>query len=187
MTEHQTDLLVDLAKLLHKHGPGAFESLAKLMRSPGAVEKVADVLRSVAGTYRSVSAKRRSSTGKEGTRGRTAPLPEEVLLLKTTNPERYDVLRAFHADLLARRTLPTLGEIRRFAAEADVPLLRTRSKSKAIHELLRSLSKLSQDELSAKLRAVEGSDDRSLESWYNIILRLRQTSEKEPGRHNPGT
>ena len=62
--QRELDLLHDVARLLRKHGPGAFEELAQSLRDPQALQNVLAVLEASAriarSTSRSAAKKRRS-------------------------------------------------------------------------------------------------------------------------------
>jgi len=166
-------LLEDLARLVRKHGPAAFSDLSAILRNPKKIEELVSVLEAGA------SAGRRAKTYKSGVplRRRRAPstalgLPDS--LAATTDPETEGLLSRFYEDLLARRVLPTLPELREFASDNGLKGAKAESRGKAIGPLIRDLSLRPKDQVASILgrarSAKSAKDDRSLERWADVIL-----------------
>jgi len=168
ITEQEMDLLLDLAKLLRKHGPETFESLADSISSRETSEKLAHLLRHGAKIAASIpTTKRRHAEFKP-----EPGIPKALITLRTTDPEKYQTLMNFRSHLIARVVLPSLREVREFAKDSGLPEVRAKSRKKAIAQLIGALAKLPSEQLTAKMQLLKqyGAGDRSLEGWSKVIL-----------------
>lgn len=168
ITEQQMDLLLDLAKLLRKHGPETFESLAESISSPETSRQLARLLRHGAKIAGSIpTTKRRHAEFKP-----EPGIPKALITLRNTDPERYQTLMNFHNDLIAKAVLPSLRDVKEFAKDSGLPEVRAKSREKAIAPLIGALVKLPSEQLTAKMRSLKqyGAGDRSLEGWSKVIL-----------------
>lgn len=171
-------LLEDLARLLRKHGPGAFSDLAALLRDPAKVDEITTILEAS-----SLAGKRVGLHKADSARSRKKPAPATLLQmlseLKRTDPEKAALLMSFNDDLLSKRVLPSLRDLRYFASDNQLKRVSADSRDKAIGPLIRELSKRTIEELRAiigRLRTFESAgDDRSLQRWTDVILNKKQT------------
>jgi len=176
-TQRELDLLADLAKLLKKHGPDTFESLAESILSPEMTQHLSRVLTQVAKTAHTVPKTKREAGSKEESR-----IPRSLITVKNTEPQKYQLLMEFHNDLTAKTVLPSLRDIKEFAVECGLPEIRAKSRQKAINPLINSLLEFPNEQLIARIQSLKKHDtgDRSLEGWSNIILnRQRRLGEKQ--------
>lgn len=169
-------LLTEIVKLLKRYGPETFERLAGEITSPQFSEQLGSILSRVA------KAGQAAQIGRSEQKKQTKPVDSEqfhsglrssLMQLRTTEPEKSVLLTRFYDSLVARTVLPTLREIRDFAADAGLPRLKATARDKAIGPLVKGLMGLPVDELRdklASLKPVSREDDRSLEGWTNIIL-----------------
>jgi len=163
-TQKELDLLVDLTKLLKKHGPDTFKSLATTISSPEMTQQLSSILVQVAKTSRKTEQKRRPS------------IPRSLTALESTEPEKYQLLINFYNDLVAKKNLTSLRDIQDFATNNGLAEIRTKSRQKAISPLFSSLIKLPNKQLIVIIQSLKSYDidDRSLEGWSNIILKKNQ-------------
>ena len=166
-SQRELDLLIDLAKLLKKHGPDTFELLAELISSPEMTQHLSRVLTQVAKTAHAVS-----KTKREAGLTQEPRIPKSLITLKSTEPEKYHLLMNFHNDLTAKIVLSSLRDIKGFALDCGLPEIRAKSRQKAISSLISSLLGFSNEQLIARIQSLEkyGTGDRSLKGWSNIIL-----------------
>lgn len=160
-TQKELDLLVDLAKLLKRHGPETFESLATTISSPEMTQELSSILTQVARTGRKTGQKREIT------------IPKSLTALESVEPEKYQLLINFYNDLTAKKVLLSLRDIQDFAANYGLAEIRAKSRHKAISPLFGSLIKLQNKQLIAIIQSVKrySAGDRSLEGWSNIILK----------------
>lgn len=171
-TDREMDLLLDLAKLLKKHGPETFESLARQLSSPAFLDRLGDFLLSSARAAREAKARR------NGAAPNAAASPADfrlaLLHLQESAPEKSALLVKFYDELLGRAILPSMRELREFAFRASLPPLTEKSRPKAVIALLAALQGRPVEELRQVLANIEPvarpDDDRSLEGWTRIIL-----------------
>jgi hypothetical protein len=108
-----------------------------------------------------------------------APLFSRIV---STDSEKAELLSKFYEDLLARRVLPTLRQIREFARENRIRGAQAESREKAISPLIQDLSVLPRDQLISILRRMRPGqslpDDRSLERWADVILDKNRSRDK---------
>jgi len=176
-TQRELDLLVDLAKLLKKHGPDTFESLAESISSPEMTQHLSRVLTQVAKIARTIPKTKGEAGIKQEPR-----IPKSLISLKSAEPEKYQLLMNFYNDLIAKTVLPTLRDIKEFGVDCGLREIRAKSRQKAISPLISSLLKFPNEQLIARIQSLEKYDtgDRSLEGWSNIILnRQRRLGEKQ--------
>jgi len=167
ITQRELDLLVDLAKLLKKHGPEPFESLVASISSPEITQQISSILTQIANTGRTIpKTKRRTSQKKEPS------VPRSLTALKSVDLEKYQLLIVFYNDLIAKKILPSLRDIKDFAIHIGLGEIRANSRQRALSPLINSLTKLQNKQLIEKIQSLKRYDisDRSLEGWSNIIL-----------------
>jgi hypothetical protein len=164
-------LLTDIAKLLRKHGPEAFEELARRLSSPEFAGQLVTILSEGARVARQSTA----GGGKSRLGKRTSPSDLRMALveLAKTDPERSRLLLLLFDNLSAKIFLPKMQDLRAFALHAGLPPLKANARPKALVEVVEALVGLPFVELErlvARLEPVTASDDRSLESWTRIIF-----------------
>lgn len=174
MERRELDLLVDLAGLLRKHGPEPFESLSASLASPEYSHKLADLLAETARVGRKTGTKDRPSGG----RRRAEPVRKFLESLRSTQPDKYEVLAILHEELTNGAVLPSVRDMRQFAEGLQLPDLRATSRERAIGQLIRSLSSLSAEEIRRGAQRLPRSrlGESSLKGWSDIILHGRSTS-----------
>ena len=176
-TQPELDLLIDLAKLLKKHGTDTFESLAESISSPEMTQHLSRLLIQVAKVAQTIPKTKRETGLKQ------EPLiPRSLITLKSTEPEKYQPLMNFYDDLIAKTVLPSLRDIKEFAVDCGVSEIRAKSRQKAIGPLINSLLQFPNEELIPRIQSLKKHDtgDRSLEGWSDIILhRQRRLGEKQ--------
>ncbi len=173
-TQRELDLLVDLAKMLKKYGPEPFELLAESIASPETTQHLSLILTQVAKIGRTIPKTKGKTVSKQG------PLiPRALTTLKSTEPERYKILINFYNELIAKRVLPSLRDIKEFAMDCGLLEVRAKSRQKAISPLISSLIKFPNEQLIAKIQSLKmcDMDNRSLEGWSNLILNRQRRSE----------
>lgn len=166
------DLLVDLAKLLKKHGPERFASLASLVGTPDFNLHLVEALNTIA------SVGRTSGSAKHA-RKATVDLRSEFLELCTTDPKRGEVLLALYDGLKGKTFLSSLRDLRSFAGDRELLEIKATSRDKAVAPLVRKLAQLPTPVLESYLDELQSSSipSRGLEGWSNIILHNRHNSD----------
>lgn len=170
-TQRELDLLVDIVKLLKKYGPETFDSLAELISSPGMTQQLPHILTQVEKIARTTP-KTKRKTGKK----RGPSIPRSLTNLESIDPEKYQLLMKFYTDLITKRVLSSLRDIKEFAIECELSEIRAKSREKTISPLISSLIKLPNEQLKVKIQLLKKYDtgDRSLEGWSNIILNRKR-------------
>jgi len=163
----ELDLLVDLAKLIRKHGPESFEILANSIGSTDFVRELADLL--------SASARISRATPHRGKVARKKPITsteQTLALLQETDPQKYELTSDFYHALQSKSVLPTIRDVKAFALDCGLTEIRENSRQKSIVPLMKRLILLPTEELRDRLKMLQWSQkgDRSLEGWTNIIL-----------------
>lgn len=174
-TKRELDLLIDLAKLLKKYGPGSFESLAESISSPETAQKLSVVLVQVAKIGRTIPKTKRNIRHKK-----EPSIPKSLIILEKIEPQKYKFLMNFYNDLIVKKILPSLRDIKEFATDCGLPEIRAESRQKAIGPLISLLIKFSNEQLIAKIQSLKKHDtsDRSLEGWSDVILKKQRKSEE---------
>ena len=164
----ELDLLIDLAKLIKKHGPESFEMLADYARSPDFARKLADLLSSSATIARTAKTTRRELIKREP----TDSFKNTLTVLQQTEPQKYELISDFYNALQRRVVLPSMRDINAFMLDCGLPEIRGNSRQKAIVPLIKRLMLLPTETLSVKLRIPKTDEmgDRGLAGWTSIIL-----------------
>ncbi len=165
----QLDLLVDLARLLKKHGPDAFEKLASDLSSPQFSEQLVHLLTAGANAARTALQTKAVFPSESESRNLRASL----VGLGDSVPEESAILVRLYDDLMAQHALPTLKEIREFARTRGLLLYKARTRTQAVESLVEAIRDRPIEEMREIAAAIQPSgreDDRSLENWTRIIL-----------------
>lgn len=175
ITQRDLALLIDLVKLLKKHGPDTFESLAESISSPEMIQHLSRTLTQIANVSRTIP-----KTKKEVELKQEQRIPKSLIILKNTEPEKHQILMSFYNDLIVKTVLPSMRDIKEFAMDCGLPEIRAKSRQKAISPLVGLLIKFSNEQLIAKIESLKKYDkgDRGLEGWSNIILGQQRLGEK---------
>jgi hypothetical protein len=160
------DLLSDLAKLIKKYGPETFETLGEQIANPMFTRVLADILSITAKTYR--------ATHKAKSRPRSKSRKGDFLSsLEKSDPEKSVLLIELYDNLKNQSILPTLRELKDFAADNGLPPVKATSREKALIPFVRTFLKMPVKEVRQCLRRIKptrSSGDRTLEGWSKIIF-----------------
>jgi hypothetical protein len=169
LSESEVALLLDLARLLKKHGPETFTSLASSLADSGWSADMAVLLESVAR-----SAPKQRAAG-EPRRSRSTS--EKVSTqLERADESHLSLLRPIADKLLAGEALPRLKDVVEFAATTGISVSQARSRGDAIVTLVRAMVVMPMGELEGLVREIGISvspGQRSLGGWNQIIERSR--------------
>jgi ABC-type transporter Mla MlaB component len=162
------DLLADIAGLLKKYGPETFEALADSIASHETSQNLVELLQTTARISRTAP----TSNHEIGKRKATRSIRDDLASIETVDPQKFALLTDLYRALQERSILPTLRELRNFAADCDLPAIKADARQKAITPFIRSLIQLPTSELAEKLRGVESysRNDKGLQGWSEIIL-----------------
>ena len=173
----ELELLTDITRLLKKYGVETFEGLAQMLSSPDFSALLSTILSGVARTSRIAGAGPGIKKKREQSRG---DFRSSLVALGESEPKKSELLVQFYDGLKAKAYLPTLRDLRGFAADAGLPTLKATTRDNAIGPLVRGLVPLGLSELEAMLstmRPASDRTDRSLEGWSNIILDRHRRKE----------
>lgn len=162
----ELDLLVEIAKLLRRFGPKTFESLAIELSRGELPAALASILASAA------KVAPRSENRSKSPRT-PSDLRPALVALGESEPEKASLLLDVYDRLTDQSLLPTLRDIRMFAADAGLSVPKKGNRVETITSLIKNLQRLPAAELEAKCSALKSSgerSDRSLEGWSRIIL-----------------
>ncbi len=167
-TQRELDLLVDISKLLKKYGPETFESLSELILNTEITEQLSQILIQSSKTARSIQKEKRETRAKQ-----KISIPKLLIDLEKIEPEKYQLLMNFHTDLVEKKILTSLRDLKNFAMECGLPEIHSNSRQKALNPLINSLVKFPNEQLIQITQSLDkyDSSDRSLEKWSNIILK----------------
>ncbi len=167
------DLLNDLARLLVKHGPDAFESLSVRLRDGSLVDQLVVVVDSFAQAGR--RSNRITRTGRAPRPG--AGIGKLVQEYEVDNPEKAALLSRVYEALMRKALLPSLGEIRHFVEDNGLSRISADSRDKAVLPFVRSVAAWPTDRIISLLDEVsdfQPSGERTLEGWAGVILKDRE-------------
>lgn len=201
------ELFIEIARLLKKYNPELSKNLADHLSSSEFIERLVSVLhpveenlsitastqaiQSTAGNKRLRKSRtsvakgtkkthKKDNSSAAGNQRRKSSPPLSLIELEKTDPEKSALLIKFYNGLMDKTFLPTLGDIRTFASNTELPPIKADARSRAIPPLVKALLPLPVDKLKTKLDSVMPmiiQDDRSLEGWANIILDKEQRTK----------
>lgn len=180
LSESELALLGDLTRLLRKHGPETFKSLAASLADPEWPARLAAILSTVADAAPQQRANKRPTTARSTSEKVAAQLQH-------IDQKRLTLLRPVADNLVNGETLPRLKDVAEFASAAGFPAVRAKSRGDAVVALVRNMIAMPIDELERLVQGMSVStsqDQRSLEGWNRIIERSRAETtghEPEPG------
>lgn len=169
LSERDLALLGDLIRLLRKHGPEAFRSLAASLSDPEWSDRLAAILNAVA----EATPQRRITNRPARSRSTLERVNSQ---LQHLDQEQLTLLRPIAERLVAGELLPRMKDVAEFTSIAGFPALRTKSRGDAIVALVRNMTAMPADQLerlAQELAASAGEDQRSLEGWNRVIERSR--------------
>ena len=156
-------LLEDLASLLRKHGPEAFDELARQLAAPGFREELVQLLGTLArasGTLpphiESLPGRSRHSEG-DGMSGED----EHV---------RKRLLEAVRARLNDRQKFPGVADLREFAEKVGFRPKQKASRAQLVGALCRELARRDTAELNELLQLLTAPEASSLRQWSDLII-----------------
>lgn len=173
ITQHQKELLVDLAKLFDKYGTKPFEDLADLLSSPETIKVWVNFLRDSSLAAREAGFEQSGEQKQQPRRTINA----ELELIKFDNPKKYQTLTRFYDTLRNKAILPNLGDIRNFAQDRGLPLVTAKSREKAISPLIKSMIPLDADVIKEMTKSLVHSHAESLK------LELKRIKSEDPEKH----
>ncbi len=172
-------LLIDLARLLAKHGPEAFEALARRIRDGQFQSDLLALLETSAQAGRQT---KRLLGHKAESQKESMGLSELLKQCEAEDPSKSDALRQIHEKLTAKRLLPSLRFIRDFAHDNGLPRIAATSREKAIIPLMRGMLSLPRERIVSLLEQasrLEEKGGRTLEGWTGVILGKRDRGSHE--------
>lgn len=176
INKSEIQLLTEIAKLIKKYGPETFETLSKSLYSPEFSNHLAALLSKSAtighDSRRNISGRTRNAIGIHTFRSTLVALAEK-------DRDKSAIVVKLYDDLTSKTILPTLRDIQAFLSDAGLPILKAKGRDKAIIPFIKILLPYSATDLASLLSHIKYSstnDDRSLESWSNIILDKKRRS-----------
>lgn len=176
MEETDIDLLVELDRIMAKYGNDSFSRIAAMIRDPKRTEELAVALEFVA-----ARGTRRRATTRSSKSDRVGM--QVLNKLRMSDPDKHAVLAEIRRELVSGTILHSMAEFRQFALANNLSLGKASSRTAAIAPLLRSLSELSTPEIASLRDSLVLADvnDRSLESWRNVIVRPKTSPKLDKG------
>jgi len=175
--KREFDLLVDVARLLRRYGPEAFDALANYLKRPEAADRIVAVLSASARTVRGLSLSPRSAG--QGERSRSG-VERLLLSLEKTEPEKAQMLATFYQKLQSKSILPSLRDLRSFVADNGLAPISAKSRDKAILPFIKDLASRPLDIVKPVVEgARETVQDRTLEGWAGVILDEKRRSKEQ--------
>lgn len=163
-----TTLLEDLARLLRKHGPRAFEELAAELSRPGFVAQLSEILATVAATGR---AERRAILRHSPQKRRSSDTQEWLEPRVGDDPERQRMLESIRERLRDVAFFPRLQDVRDFADRLSLHPPATGKREQVVRALVQELSLRDTTELRTVVVQLTGAGERSgLGEWSDLIF-----------------
>lgn len=169
MDEKVRLLLIDIIKLLNKHGPDSFLSLSKTISDGLFLSNLEVILTETAkcGKDSSIVGKKQQTTKYN--------IRKQLQELTQKQPEKGQILVDFYKGLTDKKYLRNLRNIREFADELKLPIVKATSRERALGPLMRDLMNLPVSDLKVIFKEINEVDsennDRSLAGWSKLILR----------------
>lgn len=178
-TDKKYDLLADIAKLIKKYGADTFFNLSEEVSSSLFKERFAEILLKAGKASEEIG----FNKPKKGiASGSLRSFRSQLLNLKENQPKKAELILNFYDDLAAKRTLPTLRDIKNFITDNGLQPLNARSRKNAIIPLLKqflNLDNLDIVKITSNIPIITENDDRSLAGWSDIILKKKPKNSEE--------
>jgi hypothetical protein len=179
MNEQGRDLLVDLARLVRRYPPEAWDEVLEWLRDDARRDSAISIISQLA----SISKKTQTPSS---SRREPAAIQGTIERIRTDDPVRASLLEDFWNKIKDRQILPTVSSVRGFAESAGLKIGPTRGHEQAARELILKLSESDletfQDILDRTSR--EPIDfGRDYERWVKLILGTR--TNPSPHRSDP--
>jgi hypothetical protein len=158
-----SELILDLAKLLKKHGADSLKELADYLKEPSNSEDLRLILESALSLNTKVvkkTAKKEKSIIKP---------PKALEELRTSDPAKYNLLNQLYEKLVCKELLPTLRDVNFFREDIGLAQSKAKSHNKSIPALINDLAKLSVEQL-AKIEMKTPHAAKGLQEWSDLIL-----------------
>lgn len=172
-----TDLLIDIARLLKKYGPEPFDALSQRLKDGRFLHDLTALLDASAQIGRRAE---RPIGAKPKTPRHTTRLEEMLARCEIDNPEKAAALRQVREKLASKALLPSLRDICNFADDNGLPIITAKSRDKAVGLLILAMAALPTERVTsllARSSPTGSKGERSLEGWTDVILGKR---DKEP-------
>lgn len=171
-------LLAEVARLIKKYGPDEFVELARFLNDPAGLGQLTSVLE--AGS----KAGRDAHIGKRTPRpaGATPGLSGFIASLEKIEPDKAKRLSEFVRQVRGKTVLPSLRDIRDFAADNGLHPVTASSREKALFPLIRDLAARTAEDVDrvlAKVPTTNQDGDRTLDKWAGVILRKDRPHAQE--------
>lgn len=163
------ELLVDIARLLKKHGPEAFADLAHQMKEGQLQETLVSVLDSSAKSGRRFGVKAASKRAAKKRPGN----PPFLVKLEQDDPQKAAIINEIHRRLVEKTILPLLRDIRLFAESNGLRPVTAKSRHQAVSSLLRGMASEPIERIEKLNSLIKENENRSLGGWTEVILRNR--------------
>lgn len=177
MTTPNPRLLEDIARLVGKYKPEDWEALVAWLREDR-LEDLRVLVIEMALASREVKAQRkpRSRTRKQAP-SRIPHLRDRIKQVRQADPASADLLDEIWLKLRERELLPTVADVRAFAAMLGKKKLDAARRDQAVTELMEHLAGVEPERLQEEMRATLASERRfgdEYERWVSLILNERR-------------
>lgn len=160
------DLLLDLTKLLKKHGPETFRTLAVALRDPEQLASLGETLVTLSKeSARFGTAKRDRHSQANGLRG-------QLDALANTAPDKANLLRQLWEGLMSSESV-TVSELRNYARRAGLPQLKSGERARVVQAFVTSLIALDTSQIQHHIEQIPKAfteNENDLAGWSRIIL-----------------
>lgn len=127
--DRKYDLLVEIAKLIKKYGAEIFFNLHEEVSSPLFKERLSEILLKTGRASEEIG----FNKPKKGiAKGSQRSFRSQLFNLKESQPKKAELLIKLYDDLTAKRSLPTLRDIKNFIADNGLQRLNAKSRKNAI-------------------------------------------------------
>lgn len=159
-----TELIIDIAKLVSKHGVGSFEDLSKYLKNPANLDSLTEILDNASKFKKRDATSKKTSSSKQ-----KKQVPNSLENLKENDIEKFNFLSQLYQDIVSKKILPTLRDIKFFREDNGLQESTAKSHNEASVSLINDLSKLPMERLTAiEIRQIS-DEDNSLQGWSDII------------------
>jgi len=173
MTTPNPRLVNDLAQLVGKYKASDWEALAAWLEGER-LDQLRLLLKEMAAVSREVKTKRKPKTRTPMNAPSRVPLlRERIKHIRQADPVSADLLDEIWLKLRERELLPTIADVRAFAAVVGMKRLQATRRDQAITELMEHLAGLQPQSLLEEMRATlasERSFGDEYEQWVRLIL-----------------
>ncbi len=171
ISDKETNLLIDLIKLLNKYDAYTIKSLEHILNNDVLATDLSQLLNVVKLSSNTIGISKNSSSKKDFEDSNA----KKMLQLSKSDPRRYNFIRDFSDSIHSRQILPTKKQMMQFSNNLGIAVSIRDTKKIIIKKIINYLIELPSDEFEQLMLSIKEELNKKdqLEEWADIIFKER--------------